>query len=264
MKYTRITIKTIKNTGFLKLDSPEHNNTINDLLIEECHHALLMWEQDVSVVVLEGLQEVFCFGADFREIHNVVEKGQPLEYNPEGLYDLWLKLATGPFITVAHVRGKANAGGVGFAAACDIVIAHEEATFSLSELIFGVIPACVMPFLIKRTGHQHANYLALTTQPASATQALQWGLADVCDADSDTVLRKHLLRLRRLSKTGVVRYKKYMKELHPELITSRAKALQANKEVFADPVNQLAIYNYIEKGIFPWESETSLNPSTHE
>jgi 3-carboxymethyl-3-hydroxy-acyl-[acp] dehydratase len=52
-------------------------------------------------------------------------------------------LATGPFVTISHVRGKANAGGLGFMAASDIVLAQEEAQFSLSELLSDSIrPAC--------------------------------------------------------------------------------------------------------------------------
>jgi len=62
---------------------------------------------------------------------------------------LWLRLATVRTVTISHVRGKANAGGIGFVAASDIVLADETAQFSLSELLFGLYPACVLPFLIR-------------------------------------------------------------------------------------------------------------------
>nr|WP_269820011.1 enoyl-CoA hydratase-related protein [Bacillus velezensis] len=42
--------------------------------------------------------------------------------------------------------GVANAGGIGFVAASDIVIADDTAVFSLSELLFGLFPAMVLPF----------------------------------------------------------------------------------------------------------------------
>src|SRR5207248_3090020 len=130
------------------------------------------------------------------------------------LYELWLQIATAPFVTVAHLRGKTNAGGVGFVAACDIALADATATFSLSELLFGVYPACVMPFLIRRIGFQRAHYLTLMTQPIAVEQAHRWGLVDAYETQSDGLLRKHLLRLRCLSKVAIRRYKGYMTELH--------------------------------------------------
>jgi hypothetical protein len=91
------------------------------------------------------MPEVFCFGADFKEIQkNFENKNQPGQQDPEPLYNLWLQLALGPFITIAHVQGKTNAGGVGFVAACDVVLCDEKAVFSLSELLFGLMPACVL------------------------------------------------------------------------------------------------------------------------
>ena len=110
--------------------------------------------------------------------------------------------------------GMANGGGVGFVAASDIVLADETAQFGLSELLFGLFPACVLPFLIRRIGFQKAHYLTLMTQPISAQQAQTWGLVDACAKRSDSLLRKHLLRLSRLSKASIRRYKKYIRDLN--------------------------------------------------
>ncbi|HEY6927723.1 MAG TPA: enoyl-CoA hydratase-related protein, partial [Steroidobacteraceae bacterium] len=43
----------------LQIHRAQANNTINERLIEECTHALEHLEEDVGVVVLEGLPEVF-------------------------------------------------------------------------------------------------------------------------------------------------------------------------------------------------------------
>src|SRR5439155_22787849 len=94
------------------------------------------------------------------------------------LYDLLLQLETGSYITLSHVQGKANAGGIDIVAACDIVLADHAAQFSLSELLFGLFPACVLPFLIRRVGFQKAHYMTLMTQPISAQRAHTWGLVD--------------------------------------------------------------------------------------
>ena len=215
---------------------------------------LSLCQESITIVVLEGLPEVFCFGADFAEIHAEVTNGQQREQNAEPLYNLWLQLATGPYITLSHVRGKANAGGVGFVAACDIVLADHTAQFSLSELLFGLFPACVLPFLIRRVGFQKANYMTLMTRPITLQQAHAWGLVDEYEEASESLLRKHLLRLRYLSKTGIVRYKHYMNEINASLREVKSLAVAANQEVFSDPDNLKGIFRYVEEGIFPWQN----------
>lgn len=252
MSYQTIRVRFQESICFLQFHRPLANNTINDQLIEECQHVLSICEESITIVVLEGLPEVFCFGADFQGMHDKMVSGQRSEQSSEPLYDLWLKLATGPYITISHVRGKVNAGGMGFVAASDIVLADQTAQFSLSELLFGLFPACVQPFLIRRIGFQKAHYLTLMTQPITVQEAHSWGLVDAYGPQSESLLRKHLLRLRRLSKVGILRYKRYISELNGLLLQSKSVALAANQEVFSDPCNLEGIIRYVEKGQFPW------------
>lgn len=241
---------------FIQIHRPDANNAINDLLIEEFIRTLNHCDDFAKIVVIEGLPEVFCFGADFKNIQEDVDGGaNNKEQDPEPLYGLWMKLASGPYITIAHVRGKVNAGGIGFVAACDIVLSEEKAVYSLSELLFGLMPACVLPFLVRRMGYSKANYMTLSTQPLSAAQALDWGLVDVCEVNSENLLRKQLLRLRRLNKKGITRYKRYMSGLEESFETAKPKALAANKEVFSDQENLDKIARYVNTGKFPWEGD---------
>jgi polyketide biosynthesis enoyl-CoA hydratase PksH len=277
--YETIKVQVQGPICFLQIDRPQANNTIDDRLVTECTNVLAAHEDSATVVVLGGLPEVFCMGADFKAIAEGGAFHAPLipggarasrseesapgdgsrrrtgepEKGPGPLYDLWLRLATGPYVTISHVRGKTNAGGVGFVAASDIVLADETAQFSLSELLFGLYPACVLPFLIRRVGFQKAHYLTLMTQPISAKEAYAWGLVDAFEAGSDALLRRHLQRLRRLSKAAIRRYKTYMNRINPPLLDLRAPAVSANLEVFSDPGNLQAIARYVERGIFPWE-----------
>ncbi|HEV3039526.1 MAG TPA: enoyl-CoA hydratase/isomerase [Candidatus Angelobacter sp.] len=253
MNYQTIKVEFQESICFLKMDRPEANNTINGQLIAECNHVLSVCEESTTVVVLSGSPEVFCMGADFKAIASTSKNGQEQDHTPEPLYDLWLRLATGPYVTVSHVRGKANAGGMGFVAASDIVLADETAQFSLSELLFGLYPACVLPFLIRRIGFRKAHYLTLMTQPISAKQACDWGLVDALEPQSEALLRRHLQRLRRLSKTAIQRYKNYMSRISMPLEELKSPAVAANLEVFADANNLQAITRYVEHGVFPWE-----------
>lgn len=251
--YQTIQVEVQAPVCTIRLARPEARNTINDLMIDECSRVLAGMGDAITILVLEGSPEVFCFGADFQQIHRTLVDGVRQEQDPGPLYDLWLRLTSGPFISMAHVRGQTNAGGVGFVAACDIVLAETAATFSLSELLFGLYPACVLPFLIQRIGLQKAHYMTLMTQPIAAEQARQWGLVDACESNSQDLLRRHLLRLRRLSRDAIVRYKEYMNRLDDFLVRSRAPALAGNREVFADSQNLQRISRYVQTGLFPWE-----------
>lgn len=239
--------------GYLTLHRPEARNSINDDLVAACQQAIDTHRQDMNVLVLEGNDDFFCAGGDFSAIAASTDSDQP--HTPQNhaaaLYDLWTDLACGPFVSVAHVRGVANAGGVGFAAACDIAIADPTATFALSELIFGLYPACVWPFLTRRIGTQRAQYMTLSTIPINAAHAQQWGLVDAVAEDSQDLLRRHLLRLRRISKRGVAQFKAYRQELDAQLKAARPIALQHNQAMFADRENLNNIANFIAKGTFP-------------
>jgi polyketide biosynthesis enoyl-CoA hydratase PksH len=77
--------------------------------------------------------------------------------------------------------------------------------------------------------------------------------------------RKHLLRLRYISKTGILRYKHYMNELDAgqgqacgqgqalSLRGTKSLALAAKQEMWSDPANLKGIFRYVEEGLFPWE-----------
>jgi enoyl-CoA hydratase/carnithine racemase len=252
---TAVTLRQEDTTWHVRLNRPEADNAINAAMVSELSDVLARASTSpATVVVVEGLPEVFCLGADFGVISDAASRGESTSFDPELMFELFHRLAFSDVFTVAHVRGRANAGGVGIAAACDVVLADEGATFSLSELLFGLIPAVVMPFLVRRIGVQRAHYLAGTTQTVDAARAAEWGLADAAGPDSAALLRTHLRRLGLLSKRSVARYKAYTAELRPITAQDKELALRTNREVFTDPVNVDAIRRYAEQGLFPWEA----------
>lgn len=232
------------------LSRPETGNVLNTRLVAELSDAVAGCEaaDGPKVLVLRGAPQVFCAGGDFQ----AAAAGDDLD--PASLYDLWARLAHGPFVSVAVVSGRVTAGGVGLAAACDLVLADESASFTLSELLFGLYPACVLPFLTRRIGAQRGHYMTLSTQAIGGAQALAWGLADAVESPLDGLLRKHLLRLRHLDKAAIGRYKQYRAELDGVIDGARPLALDANRRMFADPATRAGITRYVAEGKFPWEA----------
>ena len=200
-----------------------------------------------TVLVLEGGPDAFCVGGDLQATSDGVA------FDPAPLYDLWQRLSEGPFVSIAAVRGRVTAGGVGLAACCDIVLADRTGSFGLSELLFGLHPACVMPFLARRIGQQRAHYLTLTATPITAAEALACGLADAIDDNLEALLRTHLVKLRRLSRDAIARYKAHRTSQDDLIARSRTAALAANREMFSDATVRANIRRYVTETKFPWE-----------
>ncbi|MEM6405097.1 MAG: enoyl-CoA hydratase/isomerase [Pseudomonadota bacterium] len=252
MNYQTLSVQFSQRICRIRFDRPEANNAMNTQMIAELGQVLAHCAQPdtgTTVVVLEGEQEVFCVGGDFDATAQTDQVA-----DPEPMYDLWLRLATGPFVSISLVRGRANAGGVGFVAASDIVLADTSASFSLSELLFGLFPACVLPFLVRRIGHQKAHYMTLMTSPIDADAAHAWGLIDVLGDSVDVLLRNHLLRLRHLDGAAIARYKQYRQSNTGGLTDCKPAALEANRALFSDTDIRSDIRRYVKTGLFPWES----------
>lgn len=254
MDYQTLAVSFDKGICRVRIQRAEAQNAINARLIAELEAVVGLCESEarqppVSILVLEGTPEVFCSGGDFTAIAASDEVA-----DPEPLYRLWQRLAGGPFISISLVRGRVNAGGMGFVAASDIVLADRSAAFGLSEMLFGIFPACVLPFLVRRIGLQKAHYLTLMTRACAVDEALAAGLVDAVDDDAEALLRRHLLRLQRLSRPAIGRYKTYLTGLAGQLEALKPAALEANRALFGDPEIQHNIRRYTVSGKFPWEA----------
>src|SRR5437773_9997501 len=102
--YETIKVEFQESVCHLQIDRPEANNTISDQLVAECHDVLSACEDSATVVVLSGSPEVFCFGADFKALAGASNMPLTQGDGPGPLYDLWLRMATGPYVTISHVR----------------------------------------------------------------------------------------------------------------------------------------------------------------
>lgn len=251
MSYQTLSVAFDDGVCRVRFDRPEAGNAIDARMVEELGRVLALCddgaEPPVTVLVLEGSADAFCVGGDFA----ATAAGETLD--AAALYDLWRRLATGPYVSIALVHGRANAGGVGFVAASDLVLAGPGASFGLSELLFGLFPACVLPFLIRRVGRQKAHAMTLLTRPVGAAEALACGLADAVEDDPEALLGRHLSRLRLLGKPALGRYKSYLAEISDELERCRPAALAANRALFADPSVQRNIRRYVTELKLPWE-----------
>ncbi|MGI9295100.1 MAG: enoyl-CoA hydratase-related protein, partial [Pseudomonadales bacterium] len=81
-----------------------------------------------------------------------------------------------PKPTIARVQGAAFGGGVGLVSCCDIAVATSRASFCLSEVKIGLIPATISPYVVRAIGEKAARRYFTTAERFSAATALKLGL----------------------------------------------------------------------------------------
>jgi enoyl-CoA hydratase/carnithine racemase len=89
-------------------------------------------------------------------------------------------------ISLCHVTGDATGGGVGIAAACDILLAVPTATFQLSEGLVGLIPGLILPALRTRLSDQVIKKWVFTAAVFDALSAKAAGLVDDVTTQRDS------------------------------------------------------------------------------
>lgn len=128
---------------------------------------------------------------------------------------LFSLLREAPVLTVALVDGHATGGGVALAAACDLVVVGQAASFRLTELLLGLVPALAMPFVADRVGAARAYRMALTAQLVTAREAMRTGLADLAYDNAGEAAQPLLTMLRRVTPDTLRALKRLRASLYP-------------------------------------------------
>ncbi|WP_303674645.1 enoyl-CoA hydratase/isomerase family protein [Vampirovibrio chlorellavorus] len=161
------------------LGRPELHNAFNAPMIAELRDAFTGFGKNspVRAIVLRGEGKSFCAGADLNWMRQMVDYS--FEQNVEDAHALaamFRAIQQCPKPVIARVHGAAFGGGVGLVAACDMAFATASASFCLSEVKLGLLPAVISPFVLKKIGEAHARRYFLTAEKFSATEAHRIGL----------------------------------------------------------------------------------------
>ncbi|GAA5508714.1 enoyl-CoA hydratase/isomerase family protein [Novipirellula caenicola] len=156
------------------LNRPERRNALSIELLESLCQELdrLETTRDCRVVILGGAGPVFSSGLDLREAAetSLVQRSASI------VKQTLDRLRSTPLVIVAEVQGGAFAGGAGVMAACDIVIAAEDAKIGFPEARRGLLPALVMNVLRHKVREGDLRELLLVGEPITASRAQQIGL----------------------------------------------------------------------------------------
>jgi isohexenylglutaconyl-CoA hydratase len=183
-------LDTAREDGWLTiwLNNPKTKNAIDHAMCAELLAVMDAVRDDRTVrgITLRGKNGVFCSGGDLKSFNAMQAPGishaEVAKMN-RGIGDVLLALNEMPQVVICLVEGAAIAGGLGLMCCGDVIIATEDAKFSLTETMIGIPPAQIAPFVVARVGLPMARRIMLTGARFKGVEAKQYGLLDETAAD---------------------------------------------------------------------------------
>ena len=163
------------------LNTPEKHNAFDDGIIEQLTDifANISKREDISILVLASNGKSFSAGADLGWMKRMASYSYDDNLKDANALAQMLKaLNFLPQTTIAKIQGAAFGGAVGLASCCDIVIASTKASFCLSEVKLGLIPATISPYVVDAIGLKASRRYFQTAERFFASKAQQLGLVD--------------------------------------------------------------------------------------
>jgi len=243
------------------LNRPKVHNAFDPEMVDALTDALERLEATpgVRAVVLVGAGTSFSAGADIAHMKSSASYTKRQNYasalaTARMLYKLYaLKKPT-----IACIRGAVRGGGCGLVAACDIAIAARTATFRLSEVKLGIIPAMISPYVIQAMGARMCRRYMLSGEEFDAPEAYRIGfIHDICEEEE--LNARVGLMLAQLYTSGP-KAMLAVKELIPlsALAPIAEETVEATAQLIADlratPEAQEGLSAFLEKRTAAWRT----------
>ncbi|MCF1439873.1 MAG: enoyl-CoA hydratase-related protein, partial [Shewanella sp.] len=185
VNYQYINTQVENGVASLILSRIDKHNAFDEVMINEMHTALeTLADSSCQLLVLKAQGKHFSAGADLNWMRK--QASMDLAQNlvdAKQLASLMHKLDTFPCPTLALVNGAAFGGALGLICACDIAIATPAASFCLSEVKLGLIPAAISPYVLRAMGERQARRYMLSAEKFDADTALSLGLIHELNED---------------------------------------------------------------------------------
>ena len=174
-----ILLKKVNAVGIITLNRPKSYNSFNREMALSCQTALDDCGKDDSIrcVVITGEGKAFCAGQDLVEVttpelHPGFKKILEEHYEP-----IIQKIRAMEKPVIAAVNGVAAGAGANIALACDIVVAHEKASFIQAFSAIGLVPDSGGTYILPRLiGFQKALAISMLGDKIGAAEEEKMGM----------------------------------------------------------------------------------------
>src|SRR6202521_4714131 len=173
----------------LVLNRPEKMNAMNAAMVGEIMESLDTVESGgARAFLVRGEGRAFCSRRDLADADPLHEDGEAILrdlFNP-----LMARLAGLAVPSIAAVHGACMGTGLGFALACDLIYAADDARIgSPFARIGAVLDSGAHAAFVARLGAHRALELIYTGRLLSGREAAEWGLVNRSVAGADLVRR---------------------------------------------------------------------------
>lgn len=213
------------------LDRPDVRNAFDEELIAQLGATFARFHADPPrAVVLAGSGPSFCAGAD---VAWMARAGGWSEAENRAdalrLSDMLDTIDRCPCPVIAVAHGNVLGGGVGLVAVADMVVAHPQARFGLSEVRLGLTPATISPFVLRAIGARAARRWFLTAETFAAGDALAMGLVHVVADEPAMQVAAWLTALAQVAPGAVADAKALVAEVAGQPVSDAVRGLTADR-----------------------------------
>tara|TARA_R110002020_G_scaffold57090_14_gene157378 strand:- start:716 stop:1573 length:858 start_codon:yes stop_codon:yes gene_type:complete len=254
----------VDGVAWVTINRPEKRNAVSPGLVHEMNAILDEVEANdaAKVMIITGAGDAFCAGQDLKEYFRIPDTWPAIER--ERLYRAnaqwqWRRMMFYPKPTIAMINGWCFGGAFQFMIACDIAVSAEDATFGLSEINWGIIPAGIVTKSVSMVMNQRDSlYYIMTGDTFDGTKAADMGLVNFA-------VPKDELRERTLAIAAK------LKEKNPTVLRSAKTAYHHVRSMNWDTANEYLMAKHAqtsasdpergsEKGMSQFLDEKSYRP----
>ncbi|WP_064744149.1 enoyl-CoA hydratase/isomerase family protein [Actinomadura oligospora] len=177
--YSTILYSVSERIARITLNRPDARNSLNDTMVDELLDAFARARDDdeARVIVLTGAGDrAFCAGADLGGLAASGVAATREELRASAPFRLFTAFPTLGKPVIARLAGHAVAGGLGLAAACDLVVAADDVKLATPEVNVGLWPMMIMAIINRNVAPKHAFRLYYTGERITAAEGREIGL----------------------------------------------------------------------------------------
>lgn len=201
--------------------------------------------RDIRLVLLDAEGASFSAGADLNWMAEM-KQATAEENRADSLRmaEMFETINHLPQPLIAVVQGAALGGGVGLTAVADYVVAFDTAVFGFSEVLIGLVPAVISPYVVAKIGESQARAWFLSGTRFSADHARRIGLVH------EVISRKDLDERLPFLRDEFLKAAPYATRKAKELIFNiKGKGLSEVKEYTASLIAELRVGDEGQEGI---------------